>query len=199
MKHYVFIILVFILLSCDKNEDNKNVVSSPPELGPSTKILLLVVDYNTYKFEAGKELEISTNTYNSISMPVKVNYNSPGDFGDVTLLYEPTNDSIFGGTIIWMGKGEVFYPRSFNMPDFFEISEPGLNLPPDRRFQQILNTSNAAKYTDLKYENLWKAVHKLKIVKDYFKAGKNIGVYRYQRSVGLGSPSEWDWIIVMTN
>lgn len=160
------------------------------------KVLLLKVDYLTQAFEGGKELIYP----DSPSFNLTYNYQSPGDFGSLTLLYTEVGQPIFSGTIIWMGLGAMQYPQSLwpasafatvgdlPMPgpnDYFVIEQQSENFLPD-----IVPMSQ-----------IWDAVKNLQVVHQYRASNPNtpVRLFIYTPSVGVGDPADWDYFAILKN
>lgn len=184
MKKTVILISILFLFGCSKDDDSKH----------SNSILLLKVDYMTYVFEGGKELSISTSISSSDTIPISVDYRPPGDFGSITLYYQPTNDMIFNGTIIWMGTGQISFPSDFDSPNSFSELESEIEKPVITRYQTIYYDLNNQ---PIEFTNLWSAINRLEIVEDYLNGNKKIGLFLYTPSVGVGDPNEWDWFVIL--
>jgi len=196
MKKYFILLLLVLVFSCNKKQEatpvNTNPALQPPL--PSSKILLLKVDYLTHAFEGGKVLNLSQAIVTSDSIPVKVQYQPPGDFGDITLSHKLTGDSLFYGGIIWMGKGVMTFPAQLDSSaTFVQLGNP-VGQPSASRFQLIFNQSPAPNIS-----SLWSSINKLKTVKEYLIFNKKIGLFCYTPSVGMGNPADWDWFIFLSN
>lgn len=175
---------ISLLFSCSKD----NLINEP-----KNNLLLLKIDYVTGKFEGAIEQELTGET-NLDSIPIKVNYRAPGDFGDISLNYLPSNQLVFNGSIIWMGKGEISYPQNFRPANNFKHLDAAISQPDAYRFQVIFyNLVN----NPIDYAKIWNSISKLKIVSEYLRSNKMIGVFLYTPSVGVGDPADWDWFIVM--
>jgi len=184
MKQLVIFICIVLLFGCSKDDESIQ----------SNSIVLLQIDYMTNVFEGGKEISISTAISSSDTIPISVDYRPPGDFGSITLYYQPTNEMIFNGTIIWMGTGHISFPDDFDSADSFSKLGSEIEQPNITRYQTI--------YYDLynqpiEYTNLWNAINKLEIVADYLNGNKKIGLFLYTPSVGIGNPDEWDWFVIL--
>ena len=184
----LLILSVFLGLfsSCEDDCDSQETLAS-------NTILLLKVDLMTYTFEGAKELELSSEISDSETIPLYVDYAPPGDFGNIALYYEG-EELIFDGSIIWMGLGEISYPESFDPPSSFSELNSTIPLPDTTRFQLIFNDFN---YPSIDYSLIWNAINKLEIVNDYHESYKNIGLFLYTPSVGIGDPNDWDWFVIM--
>jgi hypothetical protein len=178
-------------------DDDANPGTLPPVSG--NKVLALKVDLLTNAFEGGKELEFNE----AGDFSVAIDYNAPGDFGDITLFYEEVQQPIFVGTIHWMGLGEITYPQ-FNTPDSFEVLGSAAAQPAEDDFYHIpYPTAASQPYypypPDL--NAIWDAVDNLELVQAYRQANPSakVKIFLYTPSVGDGNPEEWDWIIFIKN
>lgn len=183
---------MLLIFSCDKKADKLNTSNSSP-VSPPTKILLLKVDFMNRTFEGGKEINLSSHNHIKDSLPITVEYYSPTDFGSLRLIYKPNNDSLFYGTIIWMGKGKMFFPSLLDTSTKFKNLNYTLNKPDSSRFQELHTIPNTFNDT-----LPWSAISKLDIVKSYCLANKKIGYFLYTPSVGIGNPYEWDWFFILS-
>lgn len=186
IKKALLLIGFLVLLGCSNASDNKN----------ASKVVLLRVDFMTSVFEGGKELVFSVDRNNLDTIPILVDYKPPGDFGNITLYYQPSGEMIFDGGIIWMGTGQINYPENFRPPDEFELMETAIELPDASKFQIVFdNLDNQS----IDYASIWNAISNLKIVDDYLKENKKIGLFLYTPSVGVGDPNEWDWFVILNH
>jgi hypothetical protein len=183
-----------LMASCA--DDNNNTTNTPPDVS-GNKVLALKVDLLTNTFEGAKVLE-----FDSLDdFTVAVDYNPPGDFGDVTLNYAEAQQPLFAGSIIWMGTGQITYP-DFEPASAFESSNGAAIQPANEDFELIANgEGEAAPWQSLEYASIWDAIDNLEVVKAYRVANPNAAVklYLYTPSVGVGNPEEWDWIIFIKN
>lgn len=190
MKNILFcFISVLLLNACSIDEDPGVELEAN-----SGKLLSLKVDYLTGAFESGLEQTVEGPKSESDSIPIKVNYVLPGDFGKLELRHKPSNKIIFDGSIIWMGKGAITHPQMFKAAENFNSVATELPQPSDSRFQVIFHDLHNH---PIPYDKLWKAVNKLEVVTSYLASGKKIGVFLYTPSVGVGNPADWDWFLVM--
>jgi len=183
MNRLIILTLIFLLLGCSKNNGEKK----------SSTILLLKVDYTSYNFEGGFEKVISEAITPADTIPVSVDYIPPGDFGNISLYYQPTNELLFDGSIIWNGTGQISYPASFNPPAAYTLLPSPVAKPDDSRFQIIFyNLKGQA----IDYAGIWNGISSLEIVSDYLQSPKKIGLFLYTPSVGVGDPNTWDWFLI---
>lgn len=185
MKNLILTISALIMLcGCKRDEINK-----------SDSILLLKVDYQTLKFEGGVEQTVSSIVPNADTIPLKVDYQAPGDFGGIALYHKPGNELLFKGTIIWMGKGAMSHPAALNPSGTYQTHTGVLPYPGNSAFKPVMGQSGGAASN---FEPIWNAVSNLPIVSEYRKFNKKISVLLYAPSVGIGDPADWDWILLLS-
>jgi hypothetical protein len=108
-KVLFLVLLASVVISC--NSDNSQ------DLNPVNAVLMLQVDYTTHTFEGGKEFNFPEQTG---TFTITNEYVSPGDFGSIKLFYSELNETLFYGTIIWMGSGKILYPEKWSSADDFK-------------------------------------------------------------------------------
>lgn len=180
-----FILLIIILsFSSCKNIDESGV----------SKVLVLKVDYLTNKFEGGTELTFTKSSPNFNIQPI---YISPGDFGNISMIYQDINELLFDGSIIWMGKGYIKYPRNFIPANHFNRVLTSDIVFPKQGFENLFNPDN----TNYDYSQIWISVQSLVKVREYLRSNPNstAKLFLYTPSVGAGNPEDWDWIIFLKN
>jgi len=180
-----FILLIIILsFSSCKNIDESGV----------SKVLVLKVDYLTNKFEGGTELTFTKSSPNFNIQPI---YISPGDFGNISMIYQDINELLFDGSIVWMGKGYIKYPRNFIPANRFEIVLTSDYVIPKNGFENVFNPNN----TNYDYSPIWSPVQSLVKVREYLRSNpiSTAKLFLYTPSVGAGNPEDWDWIIFLKN
>lgn len=185
--------MFLLVFSCDDDS------SAEPIIATENKVLLLKVDMQTNTFEGGKELIFDE--YDSFT--IDVDYNSPGDFGDITLKYQEANANIFAGTIVWAGSGEMTYPQALNAPASLTTLTTEVDMPNIDDIELVpYGTSALSHYPDLiNYDAIWNAIDDLQLVNQYRAANPNakVNLFLYTPSVGAGIPAEWDWYVILKN
>lgn len=191
MKTNFFIIatVFFTLISCSKGNEETITPSTNPN-----NVLVLKVDYTTNLFEGGKELSF-TNTCSN--MTINKQYISPGDFGNIKLTYQELNETLFDGTIVWNGLGQMNYPQNLLNANQFDSVMTADYVTPISGFENVFNPSN----TTYDYDTIWASVQSLVKVRQYLISNPNatVKIFLYTPSVGIGNPEEWDWFIIMKN
>lgn len=158
------------------------------------KVLMLQVDYITNVFEGGQEIELGA--YNS-SFATDVDYQAPGDFGSIKILYQPTNQTLFHGTIHWMGLGQRIFPASLIPANNFELAITNDFITPSAGFENIFNPTNTPYF----YMDAWSAVQKYQKVRAYLQSNNAspVKIFLYMPSAGPGDPTNWKWILFLKN
>jgi len=179
-------LIILMISGCKKDE------SISPGDG---SLILLKIDYQTFKFEGANEEKINIKSSSDLSIPITVDYKAPGDFGYIKLYYGSQKKLLFDATIIWIGEGQISYPKNFNNSSDYSFLETKQAYPGDEKFQYISSDSPPNTET---LRNIWDAVSQLAIMPKYLSAGKKIGVMRYTPGVGLGNPETWKWIVLLS-
>lgn len=186
----LFSILLFsILISCSNDDVNST------NLQTSTNgVLMLKVDYTTNVFEGGKEFTFENSTS---AMTITNEYITPGDFGNIKMIYQEINETLFDGSIIWMGLGQINFPQDVQAANQFAHVLTEDYITPPAGFENIFNLDN----TTYDYNIMWSSVQSLVKVREYLTSNPNatVKVFLYTPSVGIGNPADWDWIIFMKN
>lgn len=190
MKTKILTLLTVIITLISCSTDNAETIQTTS----SNKVLILKVDYNTNIFEGGKELCFTSATS---AMTVSSQYVSPGDFGSIKLTYEEINETLFNGTIVWNGLGQINYPENLLEADQFARVMTADYVTPISGFENVFNPNN----TSYNYEQTWASVQGLVKVRQYLISNPNatVKIFLYTPSVGVGNPAEWDWIVLLKN
>ena len=188
-KILTFTAIVLTLISCSKDNDETIIPTTNPN-----NVLVLKVDYNTNQFEGGKELSFTNTTTN---MTVTNQYVSPSDFGSIKLKYQELNETLFDGTIVWNGLGQINYPQNLLDANQFDRVMTADYVTPISGFENVFNPNNST----YNYNTIWTSVQSLVKVRQYLISNPNatVKIFLYTPSVGIGNPAEWDWIIIMKN
>ena len=188
-KTILLVSIIVTFFSCSTDENKKD-ISNPIQ----NKVLLLKVDYQTNIFEGGKELQFDSYQQN---MTLVNEYIAPGDFGNLKITYQELNATIFDGTIIWMGLGEMNFPNNLLSPNQFEVTLSNDYVLPQSGFENIFNLDNI----DYDYQNIWSSVQNRVKVREYLTSNPTatVKVFLYTPSVGVGNPADWDWIFILKN
>ncbi len=183
----IFATALFIV-SCSKDDINDDIKND------HNGVLLLQVDYLENSFEAGKELTFLDST---LTFTIEKEYDPPGDFGNIKLIYKELQETLFDGTIIWLGLGEMNFPSNLKPATQFDVVLTQDFVMPRAGFEDVFNPGNQT----YDYEEVWQSVQNLVKVRAYLKSNPNSSVklFLYTPSVGIGNPADWDWIIFVKN
>lgn len=191
MRKYGFILLMvaFTWSGCKKAETQEE----HHHYTAASNLVILKVDYLTHQFEGGSMQLVSA--AKGDSLPIKVFYKEPNDFGNVTLVWGDENKTIFDGSIVWNGKGSLRIPSLIAADNF---SNYGSNaVKPDSVTIQYLNKSIAATVTPADSAALWQAIAPLSETNSYLFGQMKAALFLYTPSTGTGNPADWDyyWIL----
>ena len=167
-------------------------------------ILIAKVDYMTFEYGGFYSMNVTNKQDEGNEIPFLADYMSPNDGGYVKLYYRDESNLLMYGTIIWNGCGELNFPDTFvkggnvgtYVPEY--TMKRGLSFPSDRisyidvdgsYIQDIDESDN-----DLGY--IWQTLSAQDEFMSYNnQTSKKVAVYLYQRSVGVGDPYEWYYMV----
>lgn len=187
-KKLLFLLLIGTLISCSSEDD-------APEKNQTNEILMLKVDYTTNDFEGGTTFHFSQP---AAGFTITNEYVPPGDFGSVKLIYEEINEILFFGSIVWMGLGKMEFPENLQPADPFEVVLTEDYVFPENGLENVFDPTDQFE-ENFDYEEIWSSVQSLVKVREYLSSNPNqsVKLFLYTPSVGVGDPSDWNWIIYM--
>ncbi|WP_294818186.1 hypothetical protein [uncultured Flavobacterium sp.] len=163
------------------------------------KVLMLKVDLLTNTFEGGRQLSFEE----AESFTITPEYVSPGDFGSIKLKYEETGETIFDGTIVWNGLGQMSYPETLDVPNSFAVMNNETAMPDPEDFVHVEYGEGEIgfPFLTIDHQGIWDAVDNLQLVEDYRASnpGAKVNIFLYAPSVGIGDPAQWDWFVILKN
>ena len=188
MKKILYFLLfmpLIILTGCNDDEDNNS----------KNKVLMLKVDYQTYEFEGGIEYTFDQKTD---SFTINFDYIYYTDPELITLSYSELNETLFSGTVIWNGEGEVITPLTINPPDFFETVSGNDTVYPSRGFTQVYHTFY---HENIDYSKAWMSIQKLEKVRQFLRSNPNqhVKIFVYSPSGAGNSNVNSDYYIFLQN
>jgi hypothetical protein len=161
----------------------------------SMNLGILVSDYQTYAFEKGNfSVHQPCGNEDADSLPFIVHYDPPGDWGGISFLYSKNLDTLFNATIIWMGRGEIGFPRGFLPADSFKLQQTNITAPVSVQYWEFGTLEPSLQK---KADSAWNAVKSLQVIKDFSQHPYRVGIYLYPPSVGAFDPSVAKWIIFL--
>ena len=123
-------------------------------------------------------------------------YESPGDFGGCAAVSARTGLTVFGGSIIWMGTGQITHPKTWRA-----VGPLGANCPPAGGVpkSQGYDLVNGAALAQTDVDKAVAVVLKTAIPGAMWKGGYvfDAVVLRYPRSVGAFDPTSAEWIVLV--
>lgn len=125
-------------------------------------------------------------------------YQSPGDFGGVGVVSARTGLAVFGGSIIWMGTGDITWPTSWSpasdLASGCSASDGGFGTT--RGFDLV--TGGALSTGDV--DAVLAAVADTAVLPAIWHGGYAFDavVLRYPRSVGVFDPTTAEWIVLIS-
>jgi hypothetical protein len=161
-------------------------------------LAVLISDYQTYQFEKGAlDYYRRCDGCDVDSLPFSISYHPPGDFGDITFSYTETGDTLFSGTIVWMGMGSITYPRDYHPVDRFGRLDTAAPAPVSVEYFLVDEPIIERSVFESKADSAWAALRDLDIVWDFSSDEYRVGIYLYPPSVGAFDPSVAKWIVYL--
>ena len=195
----LLLLLLTTIISCDSDSSRPE-----PENGTewvlkpdSVNLGLLVLDYQTYALE-GANLSYfpPCGGCGTDSLPLLVEIETPSDFGSVVFRYAPTGDTVFAGTVIWLGSGEILYPTAFVPADSMKFHADSVAQPedPDRYefFVELQEETVIAKS-----DSAWQAISSVDLVHTFAESDFRVGFHLYPPALGIFEPSLAKWIVFL--
>lgn len=124
-------------------------------------------------------------------------YMAPGDFGGASSVSADTGLSVFGGSIIWMGTGQITYPKTWRQVSTLGSGcAPGKGIPSAVGYD-LVSTSQPLPTADV--NKVLAIVKQTAIPAAMWSGGKvhDAVVLRYPRSVGMFNPNTAEWIALI--
>lgn len=185
----VLVSLTVTLLSCSKDKE-----SNTNNSNPHFDLVAIKLDLLTGNPESAYGYR-NISTANTVdSLPIHIDFQSPGDFGGVDLTWVQGQKLLFSGSIIWMGMGERTFPQNLNSS---LLTHSGNAAPmPDSSAFQILGhvPGHTDPSTDLNL--IWSGINTLDLVQNR-RDDLPMAIYRYTPDVGIGDPANWEyWVFV---
>ena len=187
-------------VSCDDN-DSATIYGDAKDENYGTKVgrinyspgevIVLAVDYTTNSFLGGYTIPVQ-NTDGSFA--IESDYKSPGDFGRVAFYEKGSHTRLFEGSIVWAGSGRREYPEEMFSPESFAVTGK-IRLWP----KFTLYDYSAGEISDEAYDfsPVRYSINRLEIVRQAIQRVPGAPIYAslYRRSVGIGNPADWYWLI----
>ncbi|MDR2909909.1 MAG: hypothetical protein LBV47_00875 [Bacteroidales bacterium] len=169
------------------NDDNYGTDPAPVNYSPNN-VVVLAVDYTTNAFLGGYTIPVEKG---DAPFELSMDYVSPGDFGSVTFYDEASGTKLFAGDIIWMGCGKMTYPEAMLAPGGFAYAKKAAGMP------RLTHYGGDWNYEGSGLTAVSNAISRLEVVGQALENAPDALVYAYlyARSVGMGNPAEWYWLV----
>lgn len=128
---------------------------------------------------------------------VFVFYESPGDFGGVAAVSARTGLSLFGGSIVWMGTGEISYPMEWHpASELGQGCDPAGGIPVAYGYDLV---KNGAPVGDAELDRVMSVIEGTAIPAAFWQGGYvfEAVLILYPRTVGAFNPDNAEWIVLV--
>ncbi len=199
-KIYSIVLFSFLLNVCplcgQNNIDDEGYIKED-----SMNLAVLVVDFLTYEFEeANISYYLLCDSCDLDSLPFNIIFEYPMDFGEILYKYSWDDDTLFHGSIIWLGTGEIHYPDQFFPADSFGISNNQVSIPSNAQYYDywLIGHSYCSeeRYKE-RADSAWFSIDSLLLVNEFANHSFRVGFYAYTPSVGMFNPYVAKWIIFL--
>jgi len=195
----VFYFLVFIPLlfltgcnteDCDHTHDNNYTC----QRDPINKVLMLRIDRPNNKLKGAIEFIFDQQTD---SFNIEILSASFDNFSTVSLIYRELNDTLFSGTRIPGGIGNMTYPETLYPAELLDTVTTDDVFYPLNGFDDIQYEEDS-QYT---YYYIWLEVQKYVKVRQYIQSNptEKVKIYLYVPYEGQGDYTNTDWLIFIKN
>ncbi len=194
-KNKIFLLILLLIFFQNQLRSQTDTIIKDEYLNFAT----LIVDYDTYNFEGGNLSYYQIcNSCTNDSLPFDIVFNPPGDFGDITYRIQTTFDTVFFGTIVWAGTGQMYYPNNFDLNYPFNTSDTLIEKPINIEYFGI----NGTKVNDdtsfiQKADSAWDKIDSLEITKLFAEKNYKAGIFLYAPTVGMFDPYAAKWIVFL--
>lgn len=160
-------------------------------------VAVLKLDYDDLSFEGGAMYHFDCPQCTNDSIPFNVVYQEPLDFGGICLRMEPSLDTLFNGSIVWLGSGSIHFPTSFSSSMPFAIGNSVIDVPDTI---QCLTTQGQPIYSTswtTVAELCWNSISNLEITESFSNHDFRAAIYLYTPAVGFTDYSVAKWIMFL--
>ncbi len=187
MKTLVIIFLLSLTLHINCFSQSDSVVH----------IATMVVNYRTYKFEGCHISNYVCPKCTMDSLPFQIEYQSPGDFGGILIKLKSTTDTIFSGSIIWMGTGQIAYPKKFNSKYPFNYVNKTTAKAANITYLDMNGVVTNDSTIIQKADSAWNAIKSISLMKNIAIKKHKVAIYFYPPRLGKFDPYMAKWIVLL--
>lgn len=157
-------------------------------------IAVLKLNYTDFSIQGGKMLYYDCLGCTQDSVPFNVAYQEPMDFGSICLRLNPSLDTVFSGSMIWMGTGVIDFPTNFNASMPFMSGNSVIQAPNNI---QLLNQQGQQFNNATIINQCWNTVSTLEITESFSNFNYHAAIYLYTPKVGLTDYNYAKWIVFL--
>lgn len=157
-------------------------------------IAVLKLNYTDFSIQGGKMLYYDCLGCTKDSIPFNVDYQEPMDFGSICLRLNPSLDTVFSGSMIWMGTGVIDFPSNFNASMPFMSGNSVIQAPNNI---QLLNQQGQQFNNATIINQCWNTVSTLEITESFSNFNYHAAIYLYTPKVGLTDYNYAKWIVFL--
>jgi hypothetical protein len=157
-------------------------------------IAVLKLNYTDFSIQGGKMLYYDCLGCTKDSIPFNVDYQEPMDFGSICLKLNPSLDTVFSGSMIWMGTGVIDFPSNFNASMPFMSGNSIIQAPNNI---QLLNQQGQQFNNATIINQCWNTVSTLEITESFSNFNYHAAIYLYTPKVGLTDYNYAKWIVFL--
>lgn len=157
-------------------------------------IAVLKLNYTDFSIQGGKMLYYDCLGCTKDSIPFNVDYQEPMDFGSICLRLNPSLDTVFSGSMIWMGTGVIDFPTNFNASMPFMSDNSVIQAPNNI---QLLNQQGQQFNNATIINQCWNTVSTLEITESFSNFNYHAAIYLYTPKVGLTDYNYAKWIVFL--
>ena len=176
-KILLAVLMVGVLSACEVDDE-------PAE---QSQMVVYIIDYDSNDFQAGTVLNFAKVNIDYTEIEVDIDEDAPenGLDGAVSLIYEPTGDKIFEGSLNAEGNAEINFPGLTLGSEFYEI-ENSVATP---SVQDI-----GESYTN-NFSRAWGSVDRLGLSEIFVDNDALVGRYLYRPSPT--NDDNWKWVVLL--
>jgi hypothetical protein len=175
----------------DFNDNDHNII----DRDTTNKVLMLKINCNDFSFDGGIEYIYNqpSNEFN-----IEINYDVVANNPTVRLKYQELERTLFYGTILQNGIGEMSFPDALDDAQFFDTVETEDFVFPA---SQLYRLENYGMFTFEYAYMLWQRVQKLVKVREYLQSNptQKVYFYLYRPNYYNLNPETQYWLIFLKN
>lgn len=163
----------------------------------SVSYALFVCDYETGTFEAAALASFATcPEVDTTEFPVTLSHYPPADFGSTLLAYPCSDDTVFYGTVIWMGAGQILQPQIFIPAAALELLETPAPAPQTVQSWWVSGMPIVQPNHLESADSAWAGIRNLAFLHTFAEYPYHVVNLLYTPSVGEIDYSVAKWVII---